>query len=352
MTDVNTAESSPASFAIPTEPGEYATWRQTGELPAEKPVAEKTPGQKPPKAGEAATSEPTSESAPASDTGKGKQESRGERTPKRGGDDAASRLQEILGDLKNAGLSPAELKTFKRELKAAEEHVAPAAVDEPKQPEKPKLEAFDDYSKYEEALEAYHDQMATFRVNKALAEHGRKAAEAKTQADTQKRLADAVTRYGDGSGQIIQDTAKALFNDGKVPAVVKALTNESPHIADVMYVLGSKAGELQSFIDLSKSDPGQAVRKFVLMEKLIADELGAASTKDETGSGESVRDASGKFTATTPAKKTTSAPPPPRESSGRQSAPPDESEGAFNRDDFKAFRDAENAKDIARRNGR
>ena len=34
-------------------------------------------------------------------------------------DNAASRLQELLADLKKAGLSPAELKTFKRQAEAS-----------------------------------------------------------------------------------------------------------------------------------------------------------------------------------------------------------------------------------------
>jgi len=99
----------------------YAEWRQTGKLPEAKPTQPKGESA-PPKESSAEGEEPKGKSAPASETGNKDQE---KQKPPR--DNAATRLNELLDDLRKAGLTPAELKTFKREVKEAEK-----AVEQPK----------------------------------------------------------------------------------------------------------------------------------------------------------------------------------------------------------------------------
>lgn len=117
--DVQT-ESSPV-IEVPRDGAAYAEWRQTGKLPEAKPTQPKGESA-PPKESSAEGEEPKGKSAPASETGNKDQE---KQKPPR--DNAATRLNELLDDLRKAGLTPAELKTFKREVKEAEK-----AVEQPK----------------------------------------------------------------------------------------------------------------------------------------------------------------------------------------------------------------------------
>src|SRR6187455_476367 len=92
------AEPTPTTPEIPTGGADYLEWRKTGKLPsAESAPAKESAGDKPDK------------SAPAPEAGRPQQE----RKPR---SNAESRLEEILTDLRTAGLSPSELKTFKREV--------------------------------------------------------------------------------------------------------------------------------------------------------------------------------------------------------------------------------------------
>jgi len=114
-------------------------------------------------------------------------------------------------------------------------------------------------------------------------------------------------------------------------------------------VMGSNADELAEFVSLAKTNPGAAIRKLVLVEKLVQEELAKGGTPKASSNGETAqRDETGKFL---PAKKTTSAPPPPRETSGRSSPPPDAVDRAVKEDDFAAYRAEQNRREIARRKG-
>ena len=100
-------ESSPATLEVPRDGAAYAEWRQTGKLPEAKPAQPKGESA-PPKESSAEGREPKEKVAPASEAGNKEQEK-----PKPPRDNAASRLNELLEDLRKAGLTPAELKTFK-----------------------------------------------------------------------------------------------------------------------------------------------------------------------------------------------------------------------------------------------
>jgi hypothetical protein len=341
MPDVETppAESSPAApepsteskpsaepGSIPTDPKGYAEWRKTGNLPS----AESAPAKE--KSAEAKAEE---KSAPAPEAGKPQQE-------KKPRSNAESRLEEILSDLRTAGLSPSELKSFKREVRQEQ---AKAAPEPPAKPPAPAVKKLEDY----DSIEAYLEDLADHKANQRLEAYRAEEQQKAQRKATDEKLADADKRYGEGAATRIVSTAKSIFNDNAIPAAVRAMADDSPVLVDLMYVMGSDPNELDEFVSLAKSNPGAAIRKLVLVEKLVQEELAKGGTPKASGNGDAPqRDESGKFL---PAKKTTSAPPPPRETSGRSSPPPDESETALRDGDFARFREVENRRDIARRKG-
>lgn len=337
----------PSTFEVPKDRAAYDQWRQTGKLP-EQPKAESAPAS-------AEGDRPTEKPAPGSEPGKKPQERR---------DNAATRLNELLADLKRAGLTPAELKTFKREMQAqpqaepvktpAPEQTAKPAKKEPPQKPVSTDPKFKTWDEYEAARDQYAEDMAKFRAEEAVENYRQEQAQNQAQLTVKQKMAEAHTRYGDEGIQHIQDAAKAITSDQAIPPAVRAILDQSPVWTDVLYTLG-QGGELQSFIDLAKADPGQAIRKAVLLEHLVTQELAkgakaAPAADDETP----VRDASGKFQPkkNTPEKRESEAPPPPREMSGRGTTPADEVEAALKSGDFAAYRRAQNARDLAARQGR
>jgi hypothetical protein len=372
MSDVNNqptapAESSPAALPeIPTDPARYAEWRLTGNVT--EPVTDPAAGSKKPEGEGAAPSKPKSETAPASEPGdKNQQEPR---TPKRKSD-AETRLNEILDDLRKAGFTPAELKTFKREAQQqpakTEPQPAPKA-EEAKPPVKPKPTDFQDYDKYQEALDEWQKKTVAYEVQKALAEHNQRTRAEEQQRATQEKLNAAKQRYGDGAGELIVKTAREIGNDAEIPIAVKDIVGGSTVLADLMYTLGSKPEDLAAFIKEAKENPAAAIRRVVLIEKLVIDELGKTPQQPKTeakpaegveapkggeGEGTPQRGADGKFVAASeaPAKKVSQAPPPPKTAGGHSGPTPDEVEVAASGDDVRAYINAANRRDIARRKG-
>lgn len=365
--DVQTpAESSPAGTTVhaPIDSEAYANWRQTGEIPGAK-ANEAT--EKPKKSEDSATSRKSSEGAAAeagvesgaaSEADTDKQESRGARRS-----NADTRLRELLDDLKRAGLTPAELKTFKREAQRAAIDQTPAAQQSnaladgrPQAPKEPQIEDFEDYDKYQAAIRKYGEEVVDYRVDLKLFERSQREAQEAANRVVKEKFEAATKRYGEGSGKLIADSAAAIFNDQNIAPPIKAMVDDSPVIADLMYVMGSKADEFKEFLELSRTNPGKAIRKLVVIEQLVAEELAKSSTEGagREGGGTPTRGEDGKSqpSAAAPAKKTTQAPPPPDEASGRGAAPPDALESAVKRDDFRSFRTTGNQRDLARHSGR
>jgi hypothetical protein len=337
------AESSPAAatFEVPSDSEQYAEWRQTGKLPEAKA----------PKVEKPAASKESVKAAPASEAGK-------ETTQEHERSNAATRLAEVLADLKRAGLSPAELKTFKREAKAAEAAPAAATPEQTAKPaeaealKKPKIDDFKTIDEYEDAKDKYYEALTEQRAKKLLADFRQEEAAKASKAAMDTKLAEARQRYGEASDSTISTAAKALFAaDNGIPGAVKALLDQSPVLVDLMYVLGSKAEDLAALVQLGRTDPGAAIRKIVLLEKLTQEELAKAPSE---GKAPAVRGEDGKFVAAeeTPEKPKTKAPEPPKEVSGRGAVPQDEIEGAFKANDFTVFRNAANRRDLKARQGR
>ncbi len=347
-TDANTPAAAPspaATVEVPRDPQAYAEWRNTGKLPEPpKPKTEESASSKKssdakPGKGEA---EGTGESRQATDSETGKKQ---EHKPS----GAEKRLNEILEDLRRAGLSPAELKTFKREAQKAAEQPNPTEKTEKpagtEPPKKPKLDDFDDYDAYETAKDKYYEDLADYKAQQRLETFRTEQQQEAQQREFHGKLSDATKRYGDDAVSTINTTAKAIFGDAKIPAAIKAIVDQSPVLVDLLYVMGSKGEDFTEFLELARTNPGAAIRKAVLLERLVTDELAKGS---DSGAG---RDDSGKFTKQAPEKKVTEAPPPPKEVSGRGSQPTDEVETAAKTGDFAAFRAAGNRRDIARRKG-
>jgi len=365
------AESSPAAtaFEIPTDSEGYSNWRMTGEVPANKPKAakESTPSAE---SAPASADDKSGKAAPASEAGKHTQEAK----PR---NNAETRLNELLADLKKAGLSPAELKTFKREVQADQQSAAaekpkaapettakPATGDGP--PVKPDRATWSGtWEELETAMDKYHDDMADYKANQAVQRARQEDAQKASAKEMQAKLDDAKKRYGADAETKIVDSAKEIFNDKEVSPAVKIMLGSSSVITDVLYVMASDPAEYAEFLSLAKSNPAEAVRKLVLVEKLTKDELAkgatlAAQAKPAEESGTPQRGEDGKFLSATepPAKPKSKAPAPPAEVSGRASAAPDESASALaavERGDANAFtrwKNAEDAKEIAHHRNR
>lgn len=350
--DANTTavESSPAAPASPgtpaapvileppRTPAEYREWRQTGKMPEAKLAESKSKEESTPSKSAAETAEKT---APDSETGKHQEKTR---------NNAETRLNEILRDLKDAGLSPSELKTFRREAKAAAEaqpKVEPERTAKPAEaPKRPKLADFDTYDQFDEALDTWNANRSKEEAKRAVDEYrSQQASEAQTR-ELQGQVDAATKRYGADAGKIISNAASEIVGDQSINPAVAAILQGSDVLTDVLYTLGSKPEDLAEFVALAKSKPGAAIRKVVLIEQLVREELAGSASKEAPVRGED-----GKFQKTTPEPKITKAPPPPKEVSGHGAAPPDEVETAASSADFRRYRDAANRRDIAARKG-
>lgn len=314
------AESSPAPVVnetvyLPSREERLAAMKAPPE-PAKAPAKE---AQENPEKGTSVQTE-----ASASEPGKGNQE------PKKKGE-AARRMEELIEDFKAAGLTPADLKTFKenyqrKEVKTEAAQVAPeqtAKPVDPKAPVKPKAADFEGkpWEEYEAARDKYFEDLADYKAAQAIEGLTARQKQEATSNELNTRIEALSKQYGADAREPIQSAAKQVFEDPKVNGIVKEMVNGSPVLVDVLYTLGGDEAGLADFLADARSNPGAAIRKFVLLEKLVTEELAKGSTESQPERGED-----GKFKA--PPEKKTAAPPPPKEVSGRGSAPPDEVESA------------------------
>lgn len=344
-------ESSPAAPAavieVPKDPAAYQEWRKTGKLPD---PAEKSE--------ESAPSKKSSETAEAPEARKqGKQEQERPRST------AETRLNELLADLKRAGLSPAELKTFKRQVQQEAKEAQPKAehTDKPaaklrEAPKKPDSKTWTGtYEELEEAREAYYEALADYKSEEAIRKYETKLTERQQTAELNGKLEDARGRYGAEADQTIAESVQAIFPDETIHPTIKALINDSPVMVDLLYVAGSKPEEFQALLEQARTNPGAAIRQIVALENMIQDTRGTGDKKLAGVVREMpARDeSSGKFLSKAPAdKKPSQAPPPPNEVSGRSGAPLDDVQAAWKSGDFRSFMAAANRRDIARRTGK
>ena len=331
--DVSPVPSTELAVEVPQDAAGYDHWRQTGEIKAKAEPATA-------KEASAEGDEPE-ETAPAPEAGK-KQEPK----PR---DNAETRLRGILADLKAAGYTPAELKTLRREAQRVEP-AAPAKVEPPKVEQKtaksdrPARPVFGDKQgeTWAEFQERDSEWVAAIAEN-AVQNYRKQQAEEASQRELRGQVDAAKGRYGPEAEATIGRTVDTLIAADISPAV-KAMINDSPVLIDLAYVIGDKPDELADFIALSKAKPTEALRRLVLMERLVQDELAKP--------GSTARDDTGKFLPKVPEKKTTAAPPPPTEVSSRGAAPLDDGECAAATGDFETFKGTRNRADMERLRGR
>lgn len=348
MPDVTTAPSAEQTPAAPSpapnhqevlnslSPEQRSEWRKTGEMPSKADSA--TAKQ------DSATDKV--ETAPVSETGH-------QEKPKR--DNAETRLKELLADLKTAGLSPAELKTFKREAQKAETKAeplpAPPKVEAPKleAPVKPQWKDFasldEGWEKYETAKDKWVEDLTAFNRKEAIAEFTRNTQQEYQQQKLGQELEAGRKKY-QNYDHITTPVIQALQADG-IAKEVTEVVGRSPVFVDLLYVIGENDTSREEFLALAKSDPWAAVRKAVIMEQLITEEL--AKTREVNKADETPRGADGKFLASTPEKKITTAPKPPSEVGGKAAAPGDAIEEAVKKRDFSSYKNEMNRREIAAR---
>lgn len=356
------AESSPASFEIPKAGTEaYAEWRMNSGRTPEEPKAEGEDAGKPK---EEASASSKSES-PASEAGS-KQDKQQHKPARKNADD---RIEEWLADIKTLGLKPSDLKLsreeFAKRFAPADSGQRSAVSDQPKAespkltaessnqpPKKPEFKDFNgDYDAFDAAKDKYFEDLAEYKAKAAVEAERIAQAQREQQKTFRQKLDEAKERYGAKADQAIVKVAQQISGDKQIHPAVKVLLDESPVLADLLYVMGSEPEEFADFMREARERPGIALRRAVLLEKLVQDELAkngsATAPKRDAETGQFVAAAEQK----PPAKKTTAAPAPPSEVSGRGSPPVDEAERASKENDFRSFYAIENRRALARIRG-
>lgn len=323
-------------MAVPTDPEDYAEWRQTGKLPEN--------GRKPPKREDSATPKKTSvdsqesESATVSETAS----PAGKRSAQKRIDQLTAEKEAIRREFEEF-----KAKSGKQDAKPPEPSSVPKEQPDPsKRPVKPKQEDFRTWDEYEAAADKYHEDLADWKAGQKLEEHTRKLQQQASEAAMQTRLNEAKSRYGDEAEPKVLDTAKTVFEDKGVASAIKAAIGRSEVLVDALYVMGSDSEELASFVKLSKEDPLEALRKWFTVEALVKQELSKSKPEPEESPPTAHRASDGKFL---PAKK--SAPPPPTELNGNSSPGGDERDRAANTGNVRAFFAEGNRRDLQRWKG-
>lgn len=357
-TDVQTpaAESSPAATekqpamqefvpGIPKDSAARAEWLKTGK----KPEAPKKQESAPAEESSDAEEEPSDGESAAAPEAANTQEPK----PKRS--NAESRIKELLAENKRLK-EEASRRQAEPPAKAAESQPAKPAESDLKPPVRPKPEDFtgdDAWERYEEARDKWHEDVADFKAKQAVAEDRKARAEEASQKAMQSRVEEARKRYHDFDEKA-GPAVRAIFEDKAIHPAVQQLVNASPVFTDLLYVIGGNEADMADFLSSAKTNPVEAIRKTVLLEQLVMEEIkkGGKSDKDapkETEGETQERDASGRFKA--PQTKISSAPRPTKEVSGRGAAPPDPEEAARQRGDFRGWMKLRNARDLARMKG-
>ncbi|MFC5861086.1 hypothetical protein ACFPT7_02145 [Acidicapsa dinghuensis] len=216
----------------------------------------------------------------------------------------------------------AEVARLQRELEEARKPKAPSGEKETKaesstarqNERQPALETrpkpkFEDkgadgkplYGNYEEFQEAVTD----WRVEQKLAAREREQQAKQVSEALQGRLEEARGRYAD-----YDSVAKPLFTELMKPDIsreVISVLDQSPVLADLLYVIGGTEASKADFLDACRNNPGKALRVALLAEQEIAKELGKGKTATKPeGDGKA-----------TPAEQKPRAPKPPTEVGGR-----------------------------------
>jgi SepF-like predicted cell division protein (DUF552 family) len=329
---------------------DYASWRMTGKLPD---------ASKAPASGDAQGSEnsdpdgdkPDGEKgAPDSETGKETKEPKQAKTRS----NAQTRLEEVLGILKEEDLTPAKLKALKAEVTDLRTRLGKTQAIEPseqpaKPPERPKRPKYADFEgnedAYEAAMDKHEEDLAAWKADQAIERFKKEQADDSTRKELSEKLSEAQERYGEEAQQIITSTVGKIVGDAKIPMEIKRIINGSPVLVDLMYVMGQNPEDLQDFIETARANPDAAIRKAVMLERLVMEELTGKSDK------KAKPDEKAEVKPAASSKKINNAPPPPEELGGSKGTPADEVAEAGKTGNFSLFRRTANARDLARAKG-
>jgi hypothetical protein len=249
---------------LPADPYKWTSeqrehWNRTGEIPETPKKQDSAPASTPEKKAEP---EPKGKSAAESGTAPEKQEKRG------GKKSAEDRISELI----------AENKLLKEERERSRKTVPeptpkadakPEPKTETQKPTRPNPYTFKGTpEEYEKAMDAWEDSQR----QQAKAEARMEAQQAQQQEKLNAKLVEARQRYGDGFDDAVKPAYRQVMESG-IDMPVLAVIGSSEYLPDMMYVLGTKPSELADFIALAKSNPVAAIRKAVLMESLIEQEL-------------------------------------------------------------------------------
>lgn len=235
-----------------------------------------------------------------------------------------------------------EVKTLKRQLSEKDKReVAPPAKADDYKPldEKAYFEA-NPKATYEDFVRAAAKHEGQYEGKKA-AEEAIKAERLHNQQEAAKREVDIKIKaleklYPDAKDKVVK-VGTELFDNPKIPSAVKALIDDSEVSVHLLYVIGGDA----DFVEMAENKPAAALRKIVLMEKSIQEELAKGGEK-------LARDDAGKFVKAEEPEPKPRAPKPPSEVGGKGSAPQDALKSAAEANDFRAFEAEENRRRFAR----
>lgn len=309
------ADSSPA---VPVG-ADWDTFRVTGKIPEP---------------------EPRSEAAPQVEAGEAtppKQQEERRRRP-----DAEARIKELAAETKRLKAELEDMRKPKEPVKQEPQYTRPKPTIHDKNPDgSPKYKEYDDFT----------EELADWKAEQRVADYERKKLAEAQQAEVQKRVNEAKSRY-ENFDEYAQPFVKEMLDSKDIPLPVKVMVSESEVWPDLVFTIASNAEDRAEFLQLAKTQPGKALRYIAKVESLIQEEL---SVPRGTSRGED-----GKFTSEPkpPAKRgPESAPEPPLEVGNRGTGTMDESGralSALERGNPNAVRDwlkAENAKDLRRRRG-
>ena len=158
------------------------------------------------------------------------------------------------------------MRPRKRAEQAVEQpKAAPEKTENPtglKPPTKPKAEDFKSYEEYEAVRDKYFEDVADYKAAKKFREVQQEQARSAAQNAVKAKMDEAKARYSDDPAAVdtISATARSIVSDNEIPLAVKAIIDQSEVWPDIVYTLGSKPEELQSFIKLAKENPGASAK--------------------------------------------------------------------------------------------
>jgi hypothetical protein len=352
---VTTVDSAATQTPQTTESGwttdQLAEWTRTGAIPKAPARQDSAPASD---KKNAAAPDPAPDKKPAVTASESATEKDSQKPHLKTKEDTAKRIEELLSETKSLRerLEVAERRTQQPEKRDDKQGSQPAPKAEEYQPlDEKKFFAENPKATYEDFIRAAAKHEAKWEARQEIAAERQRIAQETAAKEMIAKLEEAKTRYPDVQEKVVGATG-TVFNDPQIPFAVKALLNESDVLIDLMYVLGAKAEDLSSFVQLAKTNPGGALRKIALTESLVKEQLKtgkAGKTSDTPARGED-----GKFKPDAE-KKEASAEPKPRapkpaaEVGGRGAAGEDPAISAAREGNFSAFEAEQNRRARAAR---